>query len=111
MCRLKIKVWTTDASGATNLKNYKKWLNATKSEPKRTRASDVAVALTPVFNIAKKVTSTRWAFKIKADRRLRARQTVLGWSQKHHIDCGTMFVCRFDLVVIAYAKRASIPDV
>ena len=48
-----------DASGAINLENYKEWLNVIESEPKRTRARDVAVALTPVLNNAKNVTSTR----------------------------------------------------
>ena len=61
VCRIKIKVWATNARGAMNSKNSKKWLNAIDSEPKSTRraSSDVAVALTPVLNIAKKVTITR----------------------------------------------------
>ena len=87
------------ASGAMNLENYKEWLNATESEPKSTisTGSDVAVVLLrSVLNIAKKVTSTRWAFKVKSDRRFEARQVVLGWRQKHRIDCGTTFVCRFE---------------
>ena len=69
-CREKVKVWATViASDAINLKNYKKWLKAIESEPKRTRTatgSDVAVVvLRSVLNILQKVTSTRWAFKVK----------------------------------------------
>ena len=76
---MKTKVWTTDASGVMDFKNYKEWLNAIESEPKSTRVtgSDVAVVLTPVLNIAKNATSTRWAFKVKSDRRFEARQVVL----------------------------------
>ena len=72
VCRIKIKVWTTVvASGAMNLENHKDWLNAIGSEPKSKRAigSNVAVVLRSVLNIAKKVTSTRWAFKVKFNRR------------------------------------------
>ena len=72
------------ASGAINLKNYKKWLKAIEPELKRTRAttgSSVAV-VRYVLNIPqKKVTSTRWAFKEKSDRSSKARQAVLGWKQ------------------------------
>ena len=60
--RIITKVWATDASGATNLKNYKKWLNVIESELKARElalSSDVAVVLTPVLDIAKNVTSTR----------------------------------------------------
>ena len=53
MCRIKIKEWATVASGAMNLKNMKEWLNT------NIRASDVAVILTLVLNIANKVTSAR----------------------------------------------------
>ena len=111
MCRIKPKVWATDASGAINLKNYKKWLNAIESEPKSTRSRNVAVALSPTLDIAKKVTSTRWAFKVKPDRSLKTRQVVHGWRQKHRIDHGTTFICRFNLLVIASAKTVNIPDV
>ena len=114
VCIIKIKVWTTVvAIRAMNLKNYKKWLNAIESEPKSTRAigSDVAVGLRSVLNIAKKVTGTRWAFKVKSDRRFKARQVVLGWRPKHCIDCGITCVCRFNLLVTASAKRVNIPDV
>ena len=58
VCRIKIKVWATVVtSGAMNLNNYKKWLNAYDSEPKSTRAtgSDVAVVLRSVLNILQKV--------------------------------------------------------
>ena len=48
MCRI---IRATDASGTMNLKNYKEWLDAVESVPKSTRASDVAVALTPVPGI------------------------------------------------------------
>ena len=62
VCRLKIKVWATVvASGAMDLKNYKKWLKTIESETKNTRAttgSDVAVVLRSVLNIPQKVTST-----------------------------------------------------
>ena len=79
-CRIKTKVWNTDANGAINLKTYKKWLDTVDSEPKSTRAisSNVAVALTPVLNIKKMVTSTRWAFKVKPYRRFKARLVALG---------------------------------
>ena len=54
MCT-KSKVWATVvASGAMDLKNYKKWLKAIESELKNTRAttgSDVAVVLRSVLNI------------------------------------------------------------
>ena len=80
MCRIQAKVWAAGASGAINLKNYKGWLNAVEFEPKSTRArpinNDVAVALTPVLNIAKKIPSTKWAFKAKSDRHFDARQAV-----------------------------------
>ena len=110
-----MKVWATVvASGAIDLENYKEWLNSIKSGPKSTRASgsDVAVVRKPVLDIAKKVTSTRWAFKVKSERSFKARQTVLGWRQKNHIDCGTaLFVYRLGLPIIASAKRAIVPDV
>ena len=116
VCRIKIKVWATVvASGAMDLKNYRKWLKAIQSELKSTRAttgSDVAVVLKSVLNILQKVTSTtRWAFKEKSDRSSKARQVVLGWRQKRGIDRGIPFVCRLDLLVIASAKRVNIPDV
>ena len=59
VCRIKIKIWATDAiSGVINLENYKKWLNAIDSELKSTRVSsrDVAVVLRSVLNIPQKVT-------------------------------------------------------
>ena len=62
MCRIKIRVWVTDGSGAMNLKYYKKWFHAIEAEIKITIASssDMAVVLTPVMlNFAKKVTRTR----------------------------------------------------
>ena len=102
-------------SGAMNLKSYKKWLNATESELKSTRAtgsrSDVAGVLRSVLNIPQKVTSTKWAFKVKNYGSSKARQVVLEWRRKHGIDCTIAFVCRFDLLVIASAKRVNIPDV
>ena len=73
--------------------------------------SDVVVVVRSVLNIAKKFTSTRWAFKVKSDRHFEARQIVLGWRQKHRIDCGITFVCRFDLLVIASAKKVNVTDV
>ena len=93
MCRIKTKAWATDANSATNLRNYKKWLNATESELKSTRASfsDAGVVLTPVLNVGKKITTTRWTFKVKYDRSFKARQVVLGWRQNHGIDCGITF--------------------
>ena len=114
VCRIKIKVWATVvSSGAMNLENYKEWLNATESEPKSTRStgSDVADVRRSLLNIAKKVTSTRWAFKVKYDGRFKARQVVLGWRQKLCIDCGTTCVCIFYSLAIASTKRANIPDV
>ena len=111
MCRIKIKVWATVvASGEMDLTNYKELLNATESKLKSTRAttgSDVAVVLSSALNIPQKVTSTsRWAFKEKSDRSSKARQAVLGWRQKHGIDCGITFVCRFDLLAIASATES-----
>ena len=80
----------------------------------KTRATTGSVAVVrSVLNIPQKVTSTRWAFKEKSDRGSKARQAVLGWKQKHggSIDCVvTLFVCRFDVLVIASAKRVNIPD-
>ena len=96
----KIKVWATViTSGAMNLGNFKEWFNTTESEPRSTRAtgSDVAVFLRSLLNIAKKVTSTTWAFKVKSYGHFEAKQVVLGWRQEHRIDCGTkLFVFRFD---------------
>ena len=112
-CHIKTNLWATDAADAMNLKNYKKWLSTIESKLKSTRASssDAAVVLTPVvLNIVKKVTSTRWSFKVNSDRRSEARQVVLGWRQKHRFDCGITFVCRFDLLVVASAKKVNIPD-
>ena len=110
MYRIIIEVWATVASGAMNFKNYKKWLNVIESELKSTRARcSVAAVLTPVLNIAQKVTSTRWAFKIKSKGRLMARLVALG--QKHGIEYGVTFVYRFDLLVTAVAKRVVIQDV
>ena len=110
-----IKVWATVvASGAMNLKNYKKWLKAIEPELKSTRATTGSVAVVrSVLNVPQKVTSTRiWAFKEKPDRSSKVRQDVLGWKQKHgSIDCVITFVCRFDVLVIASAKRVNIPDV
>ena len=110
-----IKVWATVvASGAMNLKNYKKRLKAIEPELKRTRATTGSVAgVRSVLNIPQKVTSTTWAYKQKSDRSSKARQAVLGWKQKHggSIDCVITFVCRFDLLVIASTKRVNIPDV
>ena len=110
-----IKVWATVVtSGAMNLKNYKKWLKAIEPELKSTRATTGSVAVVrSVLNIPQKITSTRWAFKEKYDRSSKARQAVLGWKQKHggSIDCVvTLFVCRFDVLVIASAKRVNVPD-
>ena len=31
VCRIKLKIWATDASGAMNLKKYKEWLDAIES--------------------------------------------------------------------------------
>ena len=109
-----IKVWATVvASGAMNLKNYKKWLKAIEPELKSTRATTGSVAVVrSVVNIPQKVTSARWAFKEKPDRSSKTRQAVLGWKQKHNsIDCVIKSVYRFDLLVIASAKRVNIPDV
>ena len=101
-------------SDEMNLTNYKKWLKAIESELKSTRAaigSDVAVDRS-VLHIPQKVTSTRWAFKEESDRSSKARQAILGWKHKHgSSDCVITFVCRFDLLVIASAKRVNIRDV
>ena len=98
MCRIKIKVWVTDArNSAMNLKNYKERLNANESELKIKRAtnSDVAVVLKSALNIPQKVTCTRSTFKVKSDCIFKARQVVFGWRQKHCTDCGTtLFVCK-----------------
>ena len=95
--------------------NYKKWLKVIEPEPKSTRATTGSVAVVRyVLNIPQKVTSTRRDLKEKSDRSSKARQAVLGWKQKHggSIDCViTSFVCRFDVLVIASAKRVNIPDV
>ena len=101
------------ASGAMNLKNYKKWLKAIEPELKSTRATTGSVAVVrSVLNIPQKVTCTRWVLKEKSDRSSKARQAVLGWKQKHgSIDCVMAFVCTFDLLDIASAKRVNIPDV
>ena len=103
------------ASDAINSKNYKEWLNAIDFELKDARAinKDVAVVLRCVLNIPQKVRSTtRWAFKVKPGCNFKARQVVLGWKQKHRVDCETtLFVSRFDLPVIASAKRVNISDV
>ena len=109
-----IKVWATVVvSGAMNLKNYKKWLKAIEPELKNTRATTGSVAVVrSVLNIPQKVTSTRWAFKEKYDRSSKARQAVVGWKQKHgSIGCVITFVCRFDVLVIASAKRVNIQDI
>ena len=79
VCRIKTKVWATVASGAINLKNYKEWLDSIESDLRSIRFTDVAVVLTPVLDIAVKVTIPRWGFKVKSDRRFTARWIVLGW--------------------------------
>ena len=85
------------ASGAMDLKNYKKLSKAIESELKSTRATTGSVvAVRSVLNISQKVTGTRWALKEKSDCGFKARQDVLGWRQKHGVDCGIKFVCRFD---------------
>ena len=92
-------------------------MNAIESKLKSKRAtgSDVVVVLSSVVNIPlTTVTSTtRWTFEAQSDRISKARQDVLGWRQKKHgIDYEITFVCRFDLLVIASAKRVvNIPDV
>ena len=110
-----IKVWTTMvASGAMNLKNYKKWLKAIEPELKNTRATTGSVAVVrSVLNIPPKVTCTRWTFKQKYYHSSKAKHAVLGWKQKHgSFDCVVTFFCRFDvLVIVASAKRVNIPDV
>ena len=111
----KNQVWATVvASGAINLKNYSKWLKAIESELKSTRAttgSDAAVVLRSALYIPQKVTITRWAFKVNSDRGSKARQAALRWRQKHGIDWGITFICIFDSLVIASAKRVNIPDI
>ena len=59
----------------------------------------------------KKVTSTRWAFKVKYDRSSKARQVILGRRQKHGVSCEITFICRFDLLVITSKKIVNIADV
>ena len=100
VCRIQIKVRApVVASGATNLKNYTEWLNTIESEVKSTRAikSGAAVFLSSVLNIPQKVTSTtRRAFQVKSDGiSFKARQVVLGWRQKHRIDCSTTLFFQF----------------
>ena len=97
MCRIKIKVNTTVASGANVLKNYKECLNTIESGLKSTRASDLAVVLTPILNIPQKLIKTRWDFKVKPKKHLMARLVALGWKQRYD-DCGIRFafVCIFD---------------
>ena len=58
--RIKMKVWATMvASGAMNLKNYKKWLKAIEPELKSTKATTASVAVVrSVLNIPQKTTST-----------------------------------------------------
>ena len=102
VCRIKIKICTTVA-GMVNSEYYKEYLNAIKFGIKSIiKASDVAV-LTPVLNVPKKVTGTRWSFKVKSDERFKARLIALSWKQRY--DCGKTFayVCRFDLLDIATA--------
>ena len=111
MCRIKTKVWATVVSGEIYLKNYKEWLNSIKSELKNTRFNDGAVVLTIVLNIAVKITTTRWGFTMKSDRRFKARHIVFGCRYNQYIDCGITLVSRFGLLVIASAKRFNIPDV
>ena len=75
-----VRPFSAALSAAMNLKNYNKWWNAIESETKyTTRVIDVAVNLRSLLNIAKTVTSTRWALKVKPHRRFEARrQVVLG---------------------------------
>ena len=102
-------------SGAMDLKNDKKWLNAIDSELKSTRAigtsSDIAGVPSCILNNPQNATSTRWAFKVKSYGSSKERQAVLEWRRKHGIDCAITFVCRFDLLVIASAKRLNVLDV
>ena len=115
VCHIKIKIWATVvASDTINLKNYKKMVESNRVWSKKHKSftgSDVAGFLRSVLNIPQNVTSTRWAFKVKPDRSSKARQAVLGWRQKYSNDCGIIFACRFDSLVIASTKRANIPDV
>ena len=83
-----------------------------KSTRATTGTGIIAVVLSSVLNIPQKVPgTTRWAFKKKYDGSSKARQAVLGWRQKHGIDCVITFVCTFDLLAIASTKRVNIPDV
>ena len=72
MCRIKTKVWAQS-------EKLQEMVEAIHSELKSTRASssDVAVVLTHLLKIAKKVTSTRWALKVKSHRNLKASQVVV----------------------------------
>ena len=113
VCRIKIKVWATVvASGAMDLKYSKEWLNAMKLELESIKVNEVAVP-TPLSNVPRhtKVIGTKWFFRVKPDGRFKARLVALGWRQRHGIDCGITFVCRFDLLVVASLKRVNISDV
>ena len=106
VCCINIKVVCTTVASAMNIEYHKEWLDAMESELKRIRASDVTV-LTPVLNVPKKVTSIRWAFKVKSDGRLKARLVAFAWRQM--FDCGIKFTSfyRFDLLYISAAKRGN----
>ena len=105
VCCINIKLCATVAS-AINIECHKEWSDAIASELKCIRASDVTV-LTPLLNVPKKVTSIRWAFKVKYYGRLKARLVAFAWRQM--FDCGIKFtsVYRFDLLYISAAKRGN----
>ena len=62
------------------------------------KSNEVAV-LTSISDVPrnKRVLGTNWVSRVNADGRLKSRIVVLGWRQRHGIDCGHTFapVCRF----------------
>ena len=58
--------------------------------------------------------ATKLVCRVKVDGRFKARLVVLGWRQRHDIDCGNIFapVCRSDnqrlLLAIAAAKDSRV---
>ena len=57
------------------------------------RASEAAVP-TPVLNVSKNVTGTRWAFKVKSDGRFKARLVARGWKQRYDYGITVASVCK-----------------
>ena len=68
--------------------------------------------LVPITSVpsGRKVVSTRWAYKIKADGVYKGRLIVLGWSQIAGINCGGTFapVCRLQNIRMVLAIAAEL---